>query len=131
MNMKTLTLAAPSMYADHQVIEARRILLELPGVAQVYASSAFHAIEVNFDDKKTNDEAIREALEPSGYLNELPVPAEPGIAMTEASGERFMRHTANYPQTQQAISFSQEVGLASSAEWACPGFGPLTIDGEE
>ena len=39
--MKTLSLELPAMYGDHHVIEVRRILLEIDGVKDVYASSSF------------------------------------------------------------------------------------------
>lgn len=129
--MKTLAVNVPSMYADHHVTEVRRILLALPGVSEVYASSAFHAIEIAYDPKKTAEEAIKAALEPTGYLNELPAPAEPGVAMTEEGGRRFARHTASYPQTGQAVSFVQKVVHRGQSGWACPGMGTLNIDGEE
>jgi copper chaperone CopZ len=129
--MTKVMLEVPSMYADHHVSEVRQILLGLPGVKEVYASSAFHAVEVSFDAKITTADAIRAALEPTGYLNDLPVTAEPGIAMTEAGGGRFTRHTASYPQTQQAVAFTQQVIQPDGSGWACPGFGLLTMDGEE
>jgi hypothetical protein len=100
-------------------------------VKEVYASSAFHSIEVSFDPKKASEDTIRVALEPTGYLNELPIPAEPGIAMTEAGGGRFTRHTASYPQTQQSVAFAQKVIQPDGSGWNCPGFGPLNMDGEE
>ena len=35
--MEVLTLELPAMYGDHHVVEVRRILLEIPGVDNVYA----------------------------------------------------------------------------------------------
>lgn len=129
--MKKVVLEVPSLYADHHVTEARCILLELPGVKEVYASSAFHSLEVTFDAKKVDEAAIRQALEPTGYLNELPTPSEPGIAMTEDGGRMYARHTASYTQSGQAVSFAQLVGNPSNAAWACPGMGLLKTDEEK
>jgi hypothetical protein len=39
--MNTLTLELPAIYGDHHVLEVRRILFELPGIEDVYASSNF------------------------------------------------------------------------------------------
>jgi copper chaperone CopZ len=47
--METKTFDAPALYADHHVTEVRRILLELEGVTDVYASSAFQTVEVTYD----------------------------------------------------------------------------------
>ena len=50
--METKAFEAPALYGDHHVSEVQSILKELPGVEEVYASSAFQAIEVTFDEKK-------------------------------------------------------------------------------
>ncbi len=47
--MEKYTLDLPTMYGDHHVLEVRRILLEIPGIQDVYASSAFRAVEVTYD----------------------------------------------------------------------------------
>ncbi len=74
--MKTVTFEVPNLYGDHHVVEVRRILLEIPGVVDVYASSAFRMVEVSFDPEKTNDLVIALALDESGYLGEWSVPME-------------------------------------------------------
>ena len=56
--METTTYEIPSMYGDHHVIEVRRILQLIPGVEEVYASSAFQAVEVTFDPDKVTGKQI-------------------------------------------------------------------------
>ena len=51
--MASFSLELPSMYGDHHVIEVRRILLDLDGVTDVYASSGFRVVEVEYNSKKT------------------------------------------------------------------------------
>jgi hypothetical protein len=38
--VENLTLELPALYADHHVLEVRRILQEMPGISEVYASIA-------------------------------------------------------------------------------------------
>ena len=52
--MEKITVDLPTMYGDHHVTDVRRILLALPGVEDVYASSAFRLVEVTFDPTKTS-----------------------------------------------------------------------------
>ena len=44
--MEEVQIHVPAMYGDHHVLEVRRILLELPGVLDVYASSCFQTVQV-------------------------------------------------------------------------------------
>ena len=124
--MEISEISVPAMYADHHVKEVRRILLELPGVEDVYASSAFKIVEVTYDPEQTSLEAIESALDQAGYLGELPIPQESGKAVTEANGEgTYFRHTAAYAQTDQTVGFGQEVVIPSRPLWPCPGIGVI------
>jgi hypothetical protein len=51
--METLTVDLATMYGDHHVTEVRRILFDIPGVEDLYASSSFHQVQITFDKKKT------------------------------------------------------------------------------
>jgi copper chaperone CopZ len=64
--MNTLTLTLPAMYADHHVTRVRQTLMQLNGVENVTASSAFKTVLVSFDDKLT-PEVIVDALARAGY----------------------------------------------------------------
>jgi copper chaperone CopZ len=124
--MDTLTLEVHAMYGDHHVVEVRRILLGLPGVEDVYASSSFRVVEVTYDPGKVSPEQIKASLEEAGYLGELPMPAETGVAAYgQGNGKSFFRHTMVYENTRQNISFAQTVNYSGRPLWPCPGMGPI------
>ncbi len=74
--MKTISFDLPAMYGDHHVVEVRRILLELPGVEEVYASSTFHVVEISFNPEKLEDQEIETKLQETGYLGDWDLPVE-------------------------------------------------------
>ena len=124
--MEKLTIDLPAMYGDHHVVEVRRILLELPGVEDVYASSSFRAAEISFDPAKIEPETITSKLDESGYLGELPIPEETNVPATEGNGKKpFFRHTEAYEETKNVVSFAQNVGFEGRALWPCPGMEPI------
>jgi copper chaperone CopZ len=127
--MKTKMLEAPALYADHHVTEVRRILSELDGVTEVYASSAFQVVEVTYDEKKINDLEIALKLDEAGYLGEWTVPIEVGAAVQEADGEKpFFRHTTTYETLKQTVSFAQQVTSQGRPLWHCPGMSRVKVD---
>jgi copper chaperone CopZ len=129
--MKTVTFDVPAMYGDHHVVEVRRILLEIPGVVDVYASSSFRVVEVTYDPEKVNDLDIGVKLDQAGYLGEWSVIAEPGVAANQEGGREFFRHTATYEQTKQIVSFAQNVSYQGRPLWPCPGMGVIKGMDEE
>lgn len=116
----THSFPLPMMYADHHVLEVRRLLLSLPGVNAVYASSSFQTVDVNFEESALTEEDIQAALSKAGYMDELPVVVEFGSPVAEG-GKPFFRHTAVFPQTGQTISFGQDVPNVERPLWPCPG----------
>jgi copper chaperone CopZ len=128
--METLTLDLPTMYGDHHVLEVRRILLELAGVEDVYASSGFRMAEITYDPAQIDEDAIKAKLDEAGYLGELLVDVESSKPVNELDGEKvFYRHSAAYEQTGTVIGFAQNVAFAGRPLWPCPGMGPVqTID---
>lgn len=122
--METLTLEAPALYGDHHVSEVRRVLFALEGVGDVYASSAFHVIEVTFDPQKISAAQVEELLRGMGYLDELPVPIEAQPVETSKNGRR---HTVIL-ETSRQVSFLRPISVQSRAAWPCPGFGLLKMD---
>ena len=58
----SVMIDVPAMYADHHVVEVRRILLDVPGVRAVYASSALGVVEIDFDAQHTSAEALERRL---------------------------------------------------------------------
>lgn len=130
--METLTIDLPAMYGDHHVVEVRRLLLEMPGVEDVYASSSFQVAEVTFDPKKVKPDAIKTALGEAGYLEEPAMPTETGIATYWEDGhDTYFRHTAAYEQTKEVVSFAQSVGYTGRPLWPCPGMGVIPTANEE
>ncbi len=124
--MKTLTLDLPTMYGDHHVVEVRRLLLEIPGVHDVYASSGFQIVEVEYDESKLDAAVIKARLDENGYLGELVMPVEKGAIGDRQNGDKpFFRHTAAYTQTGQSVNFAQKVPFSGRPLWPCPGMGPL------
>ena len=130
--MKEISLDLPTMYGDHHVTEVRRLLLEMPGVEDVYASSGFRIAEIQYDETTIDPEAIRVKLEEAGYLGELPIPVERGALEERKNGDKpFFRHTAAYEQTGSTVGFAQNVPLAGRPLWPCPGMGPINKPEEE
>jgi copper chaperone CopZ len=127
--METKTFEASALFGDHHVTEVRRLLLELDGVKEVYASSAFQVIEVKYDPKKVSAEQIENCLAEAGYLGEIPSLIETGIAGYGKEGaEEFFRHTAVYATIKQTVSFSQKVQYQGRPLWPCPGIGAVKMD---
>jgi copper chaperone CopZ len=126
--MQTVTYETPALYGDHHVIEIRRILLELPGVVDVYASSAFQIVEVTYDPDKINDLEIAVKLDAAGYLGEWTSPIEAGVTAYHAAAglKPYFRHTAAYEQTRLVVSFAQNVSYLGRPLWPCPGMGVIS-----
>jgi copper chaperone CopZ len=127
-HMQKVTYETHSLYGDHHVTEIRRILLPLPGVVDVYASSAFQIVEVTYDPEKINDLEIAMKLDEAGYLGEWTVPIEAGATAyhAEAGLTPYFRHTAAYEQTRLLISFAQNVSYLGRPLWPCPGMGIIS-----
>lgn len=129
--MEIKTFETPALFGDHHVTEVRRILLELTGVSEVYASSAFQIIEVTYDEKKINDLEIAVKLDEAGYLGEWTIPIELGTAAQQGDGQKpFFRHTATYETTKQTVSFAQKVNYQGRPLWHCPGIGAVKVEEE-
>ena len=99
--MEKKSFELPAMYADHHVVEVRRILLETPGVEDVYASSAFQVAEVTYDPDTTSESAIAQKLEEAGYLGDFVVTAEagkPAISKTGMASSSAIQRFTNTPK---------------------------------
>jgi copper chaperone CopZ len=124
--MEKLILDVPAMYGDHHVLEVRRLLSALPGIADIYASSAFQIVEVTYDPQVIDAERIRAPLEQAGYLEPLPVPTETDRPVYQSDDPNvYFRHSAAYAQAGPTVSFAQRVSYAGRPLWPCPGMGPL------
>lgn len=124
--MKTVKFDLPNLYGDHHVLEVRRILIEIPGVEDVYASSAFRVVEVSYDPKITNDLEISIKLDQAGYLQEWSVPVEAGASTyLQDRSKSYFRHTEIFETTRQVMSFAQRVNYSGRPLWNCPGMGVI------
>ncbi|HEY9152271.1 MAG TPA: heavy-metal-associated domain-containing protein [Anaerolineales bacterium] len=130
--MEKKRFEVPALYADHHVTEVRRILLELDGVIDVYASSAFQIVEVAYDENKINDLEIAVKLDEAGYLGEWTAPIETGAAAQPAQESKpYFRHTTVYETTKKTVTFAQRVNYSGRPLWPCPGMGPLSVTRDE
>jgi copper chaperone CopZ len=123
-DMTSVTIDVPVMYADHHVVEVRRILFEVPGVEAVDASSAFQVVKIEFDPEKTSEDILKKILDEKGYLGDLDLPFETGKPAIGGGGETYFRHTAAYKAVGSVISFEQEVAESGRPLWPCPGMSP-------
>jgi len=127
--METKTFEVPALYGDHHVTEVRRILLELEGVTDVYASSAFQVVEVTYDPAKINDLQIALRLDEAGYLGEWTIRVEVGTAAQNPEKHKTLsRHTTTYETTKQTVSFAQRVNYQGRPLWPCPGIGTVKVE---
>jgi excisionase family DNA binding protein len=125
-NMDKTSINIPTMYGDHHVLEVRSILLGMPGVEEVNASSCFHTVEVSYDPAKVSADEIEARLDEAGYLGDLAVPLETGTPVTqeaERDKDIFFRHTTAFTQVGRTVSFAQNVGYNGRPLWPCPGVG--------
>jgi copper chaperone CopZ len=130
---KTVSFDTPALFGDHHVLEVRRMLLDLPGVENVYASSAFRVVDVTYDTDKNSEEAISQVLSSIGYLGEWLQPEEKGVA-AETVAERkdtYFRHTEVFETSRQVVSFTQRVTFSGRPLWNCPGLGVINNKMEE
>jgi copper chaperone CopZ len=123
--MATFSLELPAMYGDHHVNEVRRILLEFDGVKDVYASSGFQVVEVDYNSKKTPKKTLVEALEKAGYTNDFSIPEESSTPANEQKDQAYFRHTEASENTGNTVSFEQAVRVQRSPLWPCPGMGAV------
>ncbi|MEE9582729.1 MAG: heavy-metal-associated domain-containing protein [Acidimicrobiia bacterium] len=127
--MMSLTFDVPAMYADHHVVEVRRILFEVPGVETINASAAFQVVQIEYDQEKTSEDVLKQTLNEAGYLGELLIPTESGEPAVGGDGTTYFRHTATVEAAGNTVSFGQEISVVGRPLWPCPGMGPApTID---
>jgi copper chaperone CopZ len=78
--MEKAVLDVPTLWADHHVLAVRSALVNLEGVEDVYASSAWKQVLVAYDEARIDQAAIEEALAEAGYPvgeGETPVLVQP------------------------------------------------------
>jgi|Deesub1362A_J573_1020465.scaffolds.fasta_scaffold01562_4 copper chaperone CopZ len=98
--MEKLVLDIPLLYADHHTVAVRRILEGLPGISDLYVSSAFHQVSLNYDPAQVSKEQIVQALEEYGYLQE-----GPQLAFADRIYRHEQRRTAALAGTAGTVAF--------------------------
>ncbi len=66
-SVENALFVVPSMYADHHVIAVRQALLAVPGVEDVWASSAWQQVQVTYDPATISPDGISQVLKSVGY----------------------------------------------------------------
>lgn len=120
--MQKSTFDTPALFGDHHVTEVRRMLFEIAGVKKVYASSAFHVVQVEFDENLVKHENLLKLLNDTGYVGEIPMMVETGHA--EEANSVF-RNTATYASVKKTVSFAQNAPYTGRPLWNCPGLGVI------
>lgn len=128
--MKTVVFEVPTMYGDHHVLEVRRLLLQMDGVVDVYASSGFQIVEVTFDENQQTPAALEACLSAAGYLGEMQLPVEFGAGVGAVNGKPFFRRPITLETTRE-LSFTQDVPRSGRALWPCPGMITVRVPDEE
>jgi copper chaperone CopZ len=127
--MQTITYRAPAMYGDHHVTEVRKLMLAVPGVVDVHASSSFQCVEVQFDEETLDPVRLEELLAEAGYLQQLLLPVENHVPVDGQNGKGdFYRQTAAHEAVASVVGFGRQVPVARHGLWPCPGFGRLARD---
>ena len=80
-----------------------------------------------FDPEKIKAEELTARLDAAGYLGEVPMLIETGIAVEKIGGDHFFRHTAVYETIKETVSFAQRVDYSGRPLWPCPGMGPVKM----
>ena len=106
--METIELTIPAMYADHHVIKVKQLLSPLPGVQDVFASSAFKAVSIEFDPAKTSQAALVKALTDAGYA-----PGE--LEVVEPQG--YGRFDPSWDNNGVRVTVTNQVDLQLSGEF--------------
>jgi copper chaperone CopZ len=127
--MKSFTREVPTMYGDHHVTEVRELLLAIPGVADVYASSSFQVIEVEYDETRLDAARIEDRLREAGYLEPLAIPVEREATRPHSNGGKaYFRHTEAQPISGRTVRFVQNVPYRGRSLWPCPGMGVVQME---
>jgi len=125
--MEKVTLNVPGMYGDHHVLAVRDILGKLPGVEDVYASSAFKQVVVKFDPAKVEPSAFESALSAEGYMDDQQWPEiTDKIKGQKHGGSQFVVASG----IAESVRFSAPpVNFGAGGPRPCPGFEFRTFPG--
>jgi copper chaperone CopZ len=86
----------PTLWADHHVLKVREALVGLTGVDEVYASSAWKQVLVQFDSEKVTAKDLERAVADAGYPvgeGSQPVLAQPTFNRKDPAWKEAVRMT--------------------------------------
>jgi copper chaperone CopZ len=90
--MEKVVLDVPTLWADHHTLKVRDALVNVEGVEDVYASSAWKQVLVTYDDGVASPAAFEEALAEAGYPvgeGEMPVLVQPAEKRRDPQWEKL------------------------------------------
>jgi copper chaperone CopZ len=129
--MKQAKFDIPVLFGDHHVLEIRRILSEVEGVKDIFISSAYNFLKIEYDESATSEEAIKTLLEEAGYYGDLGFEFEQfGLEPGSGDHKKHFRKGVLYDQTGQTQGFTQKATKTSREDWPSPGMGKLEIGKE-
>ena len=65
--METIVLEIPRMYGDHHAMAVRQMLVQTPGIKDVWVSAAFQKVQVKFDPDVIQGSQVILRLVDAGY----------------------------------------------------------------
>jgi copper chaperone CopZ len=130
--MKKITFETPMLFGDHHVVELRNLILQVKGVSDVYASSSFRVVEIEYDESQVTVEQLQKVVEENGYAHELVLPVEIGVSNElEENPKPYFRTTAERVTAKATMGFSQKVAQSGPPAWPSPGMGTIKISSEK
>lgn len=114
--MEKYTLYVPGLYADHHTTAVREHLAKFPGISDMYVSSAWRQISVQYDPQQVKPEEIEARLTALGYMQE-----DSEFAPCESDGDPALRYTAIHPGVGDTLSFADPPLAPKGSLWPCPG----------
>jgi excisionase family DNA binding protein len=75
-HVESITFFVPKMYGDHHVTAVRKLLTEMAGVEDVWASAAFQQVRITFDPDRISADRLGATLEEGGYPAVVRLPTQ-------------------------------------------------------
>ena len=125
--MDKVTLSVPGMYGDHHVLAVRDLLGKLPGVENIYATSAFKQVVVTFDPAKSKPADFENMLKAEGYMESEARPdITDAIKAQRHGGSQFVVASG----MAESVRFeAPPVNWGAGGPRPCPGFEFRTFAG--
>ena len=124
--MKQAKFDIPVLFGDHHVLEIKKIFSEVEGVSDIYISSAYNFVKIEYDENVTNEEVFISFLKDSGYEDGMGFETETfGVDPAAEGHKKHFRKSVLYGQTGETQGFKQNVTKTTRKNWPSPGMGNL------